>query len=220
MGRAELPQGLIPDPLTVCRGPPKGYVEALEHRLQVAEGVLLRVLSQVSDTQLLNAIPGEQGQNDRGVSYTPLARLEKKGVEDWPQFPLDTAQNIREWQRACIEHDSGDAGNLLEVETRPPIEYEQSRYERKKPWTASRPSESSEVHTGLSMPRRDGKKMAETPFAADQQLYQTPRNVQEATRRVPLDFSTLENREGVQPAQTQNSWSGAPSLNFQERFLW
>lgn len=208
-------------PLMFSRGPPKGYVEALEHRLQLAEGVLLRVLSQVSDTQLRNAIPDEQGlQRDGGVSYTPLARLEKKGVEHWPQFPLDTARNIRMWQKACVDQELGDPGNPLDVETRLPVEHEQQEYMGKKPRTAGRSSKPFELHRGLNMSRNDSGYSPQTPFAAEYQMCQTPRNEQEATRRAPVGLSTLEDWEDLQPIRTQNPWSGAPSFNFQERFLW
>ncbi|KAJ5219217.1 uncharacterized protein N7498_001316 [Penicillium cinerascens] len=86
-------------PEQLRRGPAKGYVEALEHRLQVTESVLLRLLSQVSDPELSHIFPEDSLLGDTGTGYAPLARLEKKGVEEWSQFPLDSAENIRKWQR-------------------------------------------------------------------------------------------------------------------------
>lgn len=200
-------------------------MEALEHRLQVTEGALLKLLSQVSDTQLYRAMPDDQGlQTDSGDSYTPLARLEKKGVEDWPQFPLDTAQSIREWQRACNDHGFGP-GNRLDFETRSPIEPEQPGHERRNSETRKRSSTTSGLYKGRTLSHDDLGRVSQMPFPAEHQLRQTTPNDQEAaTRQVLPAVSNLKTSEQVweepQSVQTQSLWSGAPSFNFQDRFLW
>ncbi|KAJ5466408.1 hypothetical protein N7530_010195 [Penicillium desertorum] len=85
-------------PEQLRRGPEKGYAEALENRLQLTESILLHLLPHVSDEQLSDAIPRESSG-----TYVPFPRLEKRGVENWSQFPLDTPQGIRRWQEACTE---------------------------------------------------------------------------------------------------------------------
>lgn len=85
-------------PEQLRRGPEKGYAEALENRLQLTESILLNLLPHVSDEQLSAAIPRES----RGM-YVPFPRLEKRGMESWSQFPLDTSHGIRRWQQACTE---------------------------------------------------------------------------------------------------------------------
>lgn len=86
-------------PEQLRRGPEKGYAEALENRLQLTEGILLNLLPHVSDEQLSTAIPHRESRG----SYVPFPRLEKRGIESWSQFPLDTSHGIRMWQQACTE---------------------------------------------------------------------------------------------------------------------
>ncbi|CAG8893016.1 unnamed protein product [Penicillium egyptiacum] len=85
-------------PEQLRRGPEKGYAEALENRLQLTESILLNLLPHVTDEQLSAAIPRESSG-----TYVPFPRLEKRGIESWPQFPLDTPHGIRRWQQACTE---------------------------------------------------------------------------------------------------------------------
>lgn len=91
-------------PKQLRRGPEKGYAEALENRLQLTENILLNLLPHVSDEQLSDAIPRENSG-----TYMPFPRLEKRGIENWSQFPLDTPQGIRRWQEACTEPERVDA---------------------------------------------------------------------------------------------------------------
>lgn len=86
-------------PEQLRRGPEKGYTEALENRLQLTESILLNLLPHVSEEQLSAAIPCREGSG----SYVPFPRLEKRGMESWSQFPLDTSHGIRRWQQACTE---------------------------------------------------------------------------------------------------------------------
>lgn len=83
--------------MNYVRGPSKGYIEGLENRLHKTETVLLKVLSQISDTQLESTF-ARDGSNS---GYTPCPP-EKKGTEYWRRFPLDTASSVREWQQDCM----------------------------------------------------------------------------------------------------------------------
>lgn len=89
-------------PEQLRRGPEKGYAEALENRLQLTESLLLNLLPHVSDEQLSLAIPRQEANQD---GYVPFPRLEKRGVESWSQFPLDTFHGVRRWQHACFDGD-------------------------------------------------------------------------------------------------------------------
>ncbi|OJJ47735.1 hypothetical protein ASPZODRAFT_1762393 [Penicilliopsis zonata CBS 506.65] len=95
-------------PEQLKRGPAKGYIEALEHRLHETESILLRVLSQVSDAQLSTvASPARTNKRSRskdGSVYNPFSRLGKRGVDYWKNFPLDTAASLRRWQHDCLSH--------------------------------------------------------------------------------------------------------------------
>ncbi|KAJ5964201.1 uncharacterized protein N7479_004077 [Penicillium vulpinum] len=91
-------------PEQLRRGPEKGYAEALENRLQLTENILLSLLPHVSDEQLSAAIARRESSQDHGTgTYVPFARLERRGIESWWRFPLDTSDGIRRWQQACTE---------------------------------------------------------------------------------------------------------------------
>ncbi|CAI7621725.1 unnamed protein product [Penicillium glandicola] len=91
-------------PEQLRRGPEKGYSEALENRLQLTESILLNLLPHVSDEQLSAAIPHRESSQDHGSGT-----LEKRGMESWSQFPLDTSLGIRRWQQACTETERVDS---------------------------------------------------------------------------------------------------------------
>lgn len=190
------------------RGPAKGYVEALEHRLQVTESVLLRLLSQVSDPELSHIFPEDSLLGDTGTGYAPLARLEKKGAEEWSQFPLDSAQNIRKWQRVCTRQGSNGSGS-------PTVE----------------PENSSTVHGGVKRNRLESH---------EQEHPSSPISFQQPSRQSlagPGHRATFEAigsetqghsdrgvsgsyEQDVNAMQTRSSWDGAPSISFQQQFLW
>ncbi|KAE8367223.1 hypothetical protein BDV27DRAFT_77553 [Aspergillus caelatus] len=95
-------------PEQLKRGPAKGYIESLEHRLHETETVLLKVLSRISDAQLSSSINQDRQHKTRrstgDLLYSPYPRLGKRGAEYWKRFPLDTAHNVREWQYDCLSH--------------------------------------------------------------------------------------------------------------------
>ncbi|KAL6234021.1 hypothetical protein BDW75DRAFT_241494 [Aspergillus navahoensis] len=82
-------------PEQLKRGPAKGYIEALERRLQETESLLLGLLEQVSDSQLEESIPVSH--------YDSPAQLRsaKRGSEHWRLFPLRSVREIRAWQEDC-----------------------------------------------------------------------------------------------------------------------
>ncbi|KAI1615858.1 hypothetical protein EDD36DRAFT_198643 [Exophiala viscosa] len=106
------------------RGPAKGYIEGLEHRLHEAESLILALLPLVNTEQLNSAadtlkstspsanIAGlksrdSQSPGPRNVRSSPPTLNKKTGIEYWEAFPLDTAENIRKWQQDCTTHSAG-----------------------------------------------------------------------------------------------------------------
>ncbi|KIV86336.1 hypothetical protein PV11_01953 [Exophiala sideris] len=106
------------------RGPAKGYIEGLEHRLHEAESLILALLPVITTEQLNSAaetlnstassadIMGlksrdSQSPGPRNVRSSPPTLNKKTGIEYWEAFPLDTAENIRKWQQDCAVHSSG-----------------------------------------------------------------------------------------------------------------
>lgn len=193
---------------TATRGPARGYVESLEHRLQVTEGVLLRLLSRVSDPELSHIFPEDSLLSDTETGYAPLARLGKKGVEEWSQFPLDSAQNIRNWQRVCTGQESNGSGS-------PAVGSENS----------------STVHGGVKWNRLESHEQEHpsSPISFRQpprQLLSGPghRSTSEAIgseAQGHFDHGVSgSSDQDVNAMQTRSSWDGAPSISFQQQFLW
>ncbi|KAL2007778.1 hypothetical protein VTN00DRAFT_7760 [Thermoascus crustaceus] len=104
----------------MSRGPAKGYIEALEHRLQETESLLLKILSQLSDTQLSSIVSQDvtaaRTRNDGLSPCAPLSPMGKKSVEHWKSFPLTAVENIRRWQQDCLSHTRPPALNEAETD--------------------------------------------------------------------------------------------------------
>ncbi|KAL5087508.1 hypothetical protein Trisim1_007729 [Trichoderma cf. simile WF8] len=89
------------------RGPAKGYIEALEHRLAVTEAVLLQLLQVSDDTVLQDAFKHEPSKRTDVLSTTAAAtttdaagRIEAKKtgtIAHWDNFPLNTADEVKRW---------------------------------------------------------------------------------------------------------------------------
>ena len=92
------------------RGPAKGYIEGLEHRLHEAETLLLQLLPIVTPDQLSVATAAltaasmrDSPERNTGRSSPPVLN-KKTGIDYWESFPLDTVDNIRRWQADCALH--------------------------------------------------------------------------------------------------------------------
>lgn len=218
-------------------GPAKGYVEALEHRLRVTEGVLLKLLPHVSNAELATTFPDDKDrQGDAGAGYMPLARLEKKGVEEWSQYPLDTAANIRKWQRACTGQgnpESDDCGHEADQSSvnDPPergikrkrlrtshqgqslrgrLPSSEANTARDGPWHSALSSEASMQTPGEYFRLTELGYRAGLPETRVEPPSASNTGVNEAIRS-PRDLRSM---------QTGCIWDGAPSLSFQQQFLW
>ncbi|KIW92794.1 uncharacterized protein Z519_06643 [Cladophialophora bantiana CBS 173.52] len=112
------------------RGPAKGYIEGLEHRLHEAESLLLALLPIISTEQLkcatdsLSSSPSTTNLNILGLKTrdspspgphplrsSPPVLNKKTGIEYWESFPLDTVENIRKWQEDCALHSGTNGQN-------------------------------------------------------------------------------------------------------------
>ncbi|KAL2835308.1 hypothetical protein BJY01DRAFT_252774 [Aspergillus pseudoustus] len=145
------------------RGPAKGYIDALEHRLQETEGLLLGLLEQVSDSKLSSSI----------THITVQPRPGKRGSEYWKRFPLRSVEDIRSWQEDAL---------------------------RSAPERAS---------TSNSTPNFD---LAEGYASEVVETSPASPTLQEEPSRMQ--------RKSPEPQASLSSWSGAPSTDFQQRFLW
>lgn len=203
----------------------------------MTENALLRLLLQVSDTQLVEAFPSHGSvDSESPTGYTPLARIGKKGIDEWAQFPLNTADNVRKWQRVCTGQDATGPSQLVLREEQSLI-HSDYLSDRKRKRLALEVSEnrSLEEHVQSSdapNSRRGCEASSSSPIAPYRAQKQ-PRHPAKAQRTPNIDGTELDETETVnigafprvrnaQPftAQTGSSWDGAPSLEFQQRFLW
>lgn len=214
--------------LTECRGPEKGYIEALELRLRDTENLLLRILSNVSDEQLSTSLahdPSKDGHS--GEPFSGLfARPAKRGTEYWKKFPLDTVQHVRDWQYDCLK-------------------IEQHRSTSKESVSESRVATTPSTGTyGTRSSRRlaqvdarlDRTELDSSPYPSIGALLpvDASSDVISPTSRVEMRREThhLANPAFVEqthslhrhPDGPKNDgpsyWSEAPSLTFQDQFLW
>lgn len=100
------------------RGPAKGYIEGLEHRLHDAESLLLQVLPHVSTEQLQAATSSlanqdthESGRDSPDRRSSPPVLNKKTGIEYWENFPLTSVAGIRRWQQDCEMHGASHTSN-------------------------------------------------------------------------------------------------------------
>jgi hypothetical protein len=104
---------------TYTSGPAKGYIEALEHRLQETESVLLKILPHLSHTQLSSIIADSGSSILATVNgtpiYTPISPMRKRGGEYWKSFPLSTAENIRKWQQDCLTNKNPSSNGKWDI---------------------------------------------------------------------------------------------------------
>ncbi|KAK5211364.1 hypothetical protein LTR41_002824 [Exophiala xenobiotica] len=114
---------------SACRGPAKGYIEGLEHRLHEAESLLLALLPVITTEQLdcatdslgftpspanTHGVKARDSQSPRpqNVRRTPPNLNKKTGIEYWDSFPLDTVENIRKWQEDCTLQSTAQSQSL------------------------------------------------------------------------------------------------------------
>ncbi|KAJ5929082.1 hypothetical protein N7454_006930 [Penicillium verhagenii] len=178
-------------------------------------------MSDVSDSQLKTVFPDNvsPGRNAT-TSYTPLARIEKKGIDHWAKYPLDTAMNIRKWQQACTGLKSDDTENRSPKEGAPSSDTKHYKDTRREldhtehimthdPRTISGGQDRQiSVPSGLRGHREEYTRSSSIPHWG---LHQSEE---------PFEDSEPDRGEDTLPVINNSSWDGAPSANFQQQFLW
>ncbi|KAL4891644.1 hypothetical protein BDV59DRAFT_181391 [Aspergillus ambiguus] len=218
-------------PEQLKRGPEKGYIEALELRFRETETLLLRVLCQISDEQLFTAIAHDTSvEEDPKSSERSFTRPAKPGSEYWRNFPLDTVLHIREWQLDSLNQDNYrstykeaaiDSKMATTSPTAPPA-FRSAKCRR----GADTSQEDLELDNSIylsaraSLPDPAGLTFPVEMRRGGPQLFT---NVESPTLQpTNIDGPKLQDHGGPKPRkhEERSSWSGAPSLTFQEQFLW
>ncbi|EAW23351.1 uncharacterized protein NFIA_020590 [Aspergillus fischeri NRRL 181] len=213
------------------RGPAKGYIEALEHRLHETEQMLLRLLAHMTDEQLSTALERDQ---------SPFLRSGKNDAQYWRQYPLRTARDLRKWQQDCLAETrvaglpmfspsrriDASAQSKVEADENSPVAPESQQIEEQ-------PVPHSEQDTGAreeelrSTQAIHGKDMNQR--VAWENGYDSCNELRKSSTAMGFMFipSSLESTrlEDTQSLHADtppgpNLWSGAPSVAFQRQFLW
>ncbi|KAJ5897418.1 hypothetical protein N7504_007706 [Penicillium tannophilum] len=181
---------------------------------EVTEKALFKLLSDVPDSQLRTIFPeDESSTKDIGTSYAPLARIEKKGIDHWAQYPLDTAGNIRKWQQVCTGWKPDDSSNPSPSKTA--VSSPNKKGSRGTKRTID-DTEDEVTHKPESLPV--GQYRSSISSGLDEHREKYPRTPH--TLHWGLLDDQEEPLEGSTPPKPSCSWDGAPSVNFQQQFLW
>lgn len=165
----------------------------------------------------------------------PMARIGKRGMDEWAQFPLDTADNIRKWQRVCTGQDAAGPSQQARLDEHQAHVRADCPSDRKRKRVASETSEDRLIKERVQYPgapysqgEREGWSSTSNNFypSPEQPHAQTHRNPS-IERIEPNVIGTVTTRAGRQiqddppsAVQMSSSWEGAPSLGFQQTFLW
>ncbi|KAK5046129.1 hypothetical protein LTR84_008586 [Exophiala bonariae] len=202
-----------------ARGPAKGYVEALETRLKVTEGVLWRLLSSSNEQDLLRAFDDHIiAKTPKSLTICTLATTDEKrsAISHWEQFPLRSAAEVQTWMQNLEpmptpepslaltsitgENDAPQDSWVATEEPRPdyPEREMTEQYDHQREFHATAPS--SEANSTVSVARD------ELPFTQN--------------RLQALDYELSLSAQGSHPSRSAVAGKFGLSSEFQDTFLW
>ncbi|PYH93882.1 hypothetical protein BO71DRAFT_380535 [Aspergillus ellipticus CBS 707.79] len=256
-------------PEQLKRGPAKGYIEALEHRLHETESLLLKLLAEVPDSQLSATIHDTQnGPNSHATTsgsssssssrstpphtYAPPLRLGKRGTDYWKRFPLHTVRDIRDWQQDCLSQGEPATrpSSGPEIGNHPSAslpQHQQQQQQQPPPLPETDPlreptefNDRRDISPELPLPGIHEIEMSHSPDdggVLSAKLVGSPEleagGLRDRENRARIDpvFEAIQyqNARRAPPenvhgfgsgVQKPSLWKGAPSVNFQQQFLW
>ncbi|RAK81080.1 Zn(II)2Cys6 transcription factor domain-containing protein [Aspergillus fijiensis CBS 313.89] len=241
-------------PEQLKRGPAKGYIEALEHRLQETESLLLKFLAHMSDAQISSSIHSAQSDIHPGMtaarspppSYTPSSRSGKRGTEYWKQFPLNSVQDVRAWQQDCLNQEQrpGSGRNSadravtsvsdilnsrdsepLRESSHEPSDYRPAAASRSElpPLTPYRANVYARLDEGSEPAKEPISSLENHPEAyreREAEPHSGPMFPAIQLPRISCSQSDHLRGHGLSTPQAPSLWRGAPSVSFQQQYLW
>lgn len=166
-----------------------------------------------------------------------MARIGKRGIDEWTQFPLDTAENIRKWQQVCTGQDAAGPSQQARLNERQAHVRADCPSDRKRKRMAPETSEDRFFEEQVQYPgvpyssgEREGWSSTSNNFypSPDQSFLHAQTHQNPNIERIEPDVIgtvTTQARPQIQDdrpnaGQMGSSWEGAPSLSFQQTFLW
>ncbi|KAF2089531.1 hypothetical protein K490DRAFT_55125 [Saccharata proteae CBS 121410] len=116
-------------PQQLQRGPAKGYLEAIEARLDQVENLLSQVLPLVPQEHLTDALSSRgDSPTSSADGKTKRTTQEKKAAQDyWAAFPLNSPEGVLSWHQdhqrrtAAQPGGSGESGKVKEIAQPPAV---------------------------------------------------------------------------------------------------
>ncbi|EKG18379.1 hypothetical protein MPH_04380 [Macrophomina phaseolina MS6] len=95
-------------PPQLQRGPAKGYLEAIEARLDDVEHILLQVLPLIPRDQLMNSVtcPSDSASHVVDSNQKRTTQEKRAALDYWASFPLNSPQAVLSWCNDRLRRDS------------------------------------------------------------------------------------------------------------------
>ncbi|KAF7542065.1 hypothetical protein G7054_g50 [Neopestalotiopsis clavispora] len=92
----------------------EGYTEALEHRLEVTENALLRIMSVIEPRALQTAFLSNAATAIKEVSQFRSSEDKSALMAHWEEFALETPDDILRWSRAIHDGRENASSDVVE----------------------------------------------------------------------------------------------------------
>ncbi|OOF97198.1 hypothetical protein ASPCADRAFT_206020 [Aspergillus carbonarius ITEM 5010] len=168
--------------------------------------------------------------------YSPSSRFGKRGTDYWKKFPLHTVQDIRDWQNDCLTNGGNASAPRFsgpDGVRRPSVPL--SQYQPEIEFRREHASEFQEHREAPKLPRIHQIEIPNSPEDAGvspAKVVHSPgldNEIRESRPRIDPVFEAIQYQRaqaeavhelssGVQ--QKPSLWRGAPSVSFQQQFLW
>ena len=209
---------IVPPVESIYSGPAKGYLEALERRLEETETALLRICSAVNEETIQSAFTrgGSRIRKTRRAPPPPTASTEAKKaaiVAQWDRCPLQTASDLSSWADAMLREPSHES-----------IDYpDRTAADRTEQWSSPYSSASTNP-TGVEVADSSGVR---GPFGGSSSGLIGDRGVSELSRRPEADSQISKLPDaftqpfyGASSKDRRDQVAIDLSRDFQKQFVW
>lgn len=177
------------------RGPAKGYLEALEHRLEATEAALLRLAS-VSNDDIIEAAFQSPLQrplfSQLNEETEPSGNEPRKAamLEFWEQYPLETPQEVLSWARESRRRQGSNGRQISHHRQNILTTTSQYNDQGLSDTEVSLNDDSLLAQQGLATEQPENSLSHHVDHGHDNQPLSSPRD-NESTLDVPLEFQRM-----------------------------
>lgn len=176
-----------------------------------------------------DSLPRGIRPQDKRETHTPMLPSRNRGVEYWKSFPLSDVESIQRWKQVCNRtrsrltpsQDDGDSFDSSQaptrVSTRGSTEVNSTSEEAKISGQVPRGGPSNITSEGIQGPPAHFRRHA-VDYEYESRLLQPGTDFYGHASREPGSCPPHDARPDI-PKQF-SSWTAAPSIRFQQQFLW